>query len=160
MSSSRKNTFLAIPVLLAGLSITPTLASGAAAGGVYVNGAQLSPQQVEMLWQSTGVLLPPGHYVVQNGCVAHLESGQVQCARQAGQYSGGDAYGYGGGYAYGGDVYGYGNEAYSYGGGAGGGYGYNDGSGGWFHRGGDYSGGYSVGGDGSGCIYTADWSNC
>lgn len=105
--------------------------------GVYVNGVELMPQQIASIQQSLGQAPAPGHYLVQNGCVAHLESGQVVCPQAA----------QGGGY--------------SYGGGVGGGYGYNNGPGGsWFHRGSDYFGGYSVGGDGSGCIYTPNWSNC
>jgi hypothetical protein len=113
--------------------------SAAFAGtGVYVNGVELDAQQVALAYQSTGQLPAPGHYLVQNGCVAHLESGQVYCPQTA--QGGGD---------------------YSYGGGIGGGYGYTGGPGDpWFHRSSDYSGGYSVGGDGSGCIYTPDWSNC
>jgi hypothetical protein len=122
--------------------------SAAFAGtGVYVNGVELNAQQVALVYQSTGQLPAPGHYLVQNRCVAHLESGQVYCPQAA----------QGGGYSYGGGVGG----GYSYGGGVGGGYGYNGGPGNsWFHRGSDYSGGYSVGGDGSGCIYTPNWSNC
>lgn len=113
--------------------------SAAFAGtGVYVNGVELNAQQVALVYQSTGQLPALGHYLVQNGCVAHLESGQVYCPQTA--QGGGD---------------------YSYGGGVGGSYGYSGGPGGaWFHKNGDYAGGYSVGGDGSGCIYTPDWSNC
>lgn len=118
-----------------------TLAVGtafAAGTGVYVNGLELSPPQLTLIYQSTGQVPARGHYLVQNGCVAHLESGQVYCP-QATQNGGG----------------------YSHNGGVGGGYGYNGGPGEpWFHRGSDYSGGYSVGGDGSGCIYTPNWSNC
>ncbi len=104
---------------------------------VYVNGVELTAQEIALIEQSLGEAPAPGHYLVQNGCVAHLQSGEVVCPQTA----------QGGGY--------------SYGGGVGGGYGYNGGAGNpWFHRGSDYSGGYSVGGDGSGCIYTPNWSNC
>lgn len=120
-------TMLAVPVAFANHTGT----------GVYVNGVELTAQQIALIQQSLGQKPAPGHYLVQNGCVAHLESGQVACPQAA----------QGGGY--------------SYGGGVGGGYGDNNGPGGsWFHRGSDYSGGYSVGGDGSGCIYTPNWSNC
>ena len=107
--------------------------------GVYVNGVELTAQQIAYLYHSTGQIPQPGNYVVRNGCVTHLESGQVSCSHGAQP-------GYGGGYG---------------GGGYGSGYGYNSGEGSpWFYRGSDASGGYSVGGDGSGCIYTPDWSNC
>ena len=108
--------------------------------GVFVNGEELTQRQLVALYRTTGLVPLPGHYVVWNGCIAHLESGQVACpqAAQAGHEYGGRASG-----------------------GASGGYGYYGGRGGqWFHRGSDASGGYSVGGDGSGCIYTPDWSNC
>ena len=160
----------AILTFAAVLLFAPALAAGPANTGIYINGMELSPQQMEILRQTTGVSLPPGHYLVQNGCIAHLESGEVNCAAPSDRYPGGNAYdyGYGGdvydygsdGFAAGGDVYDYGSNAYHYGGSAGSGYGYDDGSGTWFQRGSDYSGGYSVGGDGSGCIYTPDWSNC
>jgi len=129
--SLRRRAFL---VLIGGM----LAGSAALAGtGVYVNGVELNAQQVALVHQSTGQLPAPGHYLVLNGCVAHLESGQVYCPQAA----------QGGGYSYGGRV--------------GGGYGYNGGAGNpWFHRGSDYSGGYSVGSDGSGCIYTPNWSNC
>jgi len=136
-----------------------------AATGIFVNGVELNPQQIAMLYQTTGVILPPGHYLVQGGCVSHLESGQTQCAPQPGQNAGG-AYGYSGngygsdGYADYGGADGSGGGTYSYGAGAGGGYGYSNGDGTWFNRGSDYSGGYSVGGDSNGCVYTPDWSNC
>jgi hypothetical protein len=132
--------------LVASLLFATTAFAGSATSGIHVNGVELSAQQIAMLRQATGVSLPPGHYLVQNGCVSHLESGQVQCAPPQPRYGGG--------------VDGYGGGSYGYGGGSGG-YGYNNGSGGsWFQRGSDYSGGYSVGGDASGCIYTPDWSNC
>ncbi len=105
--------------------------------GVYANGVELTAQQIAVIQHSFGQAPAPGHYLMQNGCIAHLDSGQVVCPQAAP----------GGGY--------------SYGGGIGGGYGHNNGPGGsWFHRGSAYSGGYSVGGDGSGCIYTPNWSNC
>ena len=168
MPSQFKKKVAALPAIIAGLLFAPTIVAGPAATGIYINGMELGPQQTEILRQTTGVSLPPGHYLVQNGCIAHLESGEVSCAAPPDQYPGGNAYGYAGdvygygseGYAAGGDVYDYGNNAYRYGGSAGGGYGYDDGTGAWYHRGSDYSGGYSVGGDGSGCIYTPDWSNC
>lgn len=105
--------------------------------GVYVNGVELSTLQVAGVYRMTGQVPARGHYLVWNGCIKHVESGQVACS-QAPQR----------GYEYGGRS-------------VGGGYGYNGGQGGqWFHRGSDASGGYSVGGDGSGCIYTPNWSNC
>jgi hypothetical protein len=105
--------------------------------GVFVNGVELSQLQVAALYQMTGQIPARGHYLVANGCIAHLESGQVGCPQGA-------------------------QRGYEYGGGApGAGYGYYAGQGGaWFHRGSDASGGYSVGGDGNGCVYTPDWSNC
>lgn len=107
---------------------------------VFVNGTELTRVQLAALYQTTGIMPTRGHYIVWNGCIAHVESGQVACP-QAAQ----GAYEYGGRSA----------------GGLAGGYGYNGGQGGqWFHRGSQASGGYSVGGDGSGCIYTPNWSNC
>jgi hypothetical protein len=122
------------PLLLLGaMLVIPCAFAGDT--GVYVNGVELNAQQLAMVYRATGQMPAPGHYVVQNGCVAHFESGQVVC-RQAPQNG-------------------------SYYGGVGRGYGYSGGAGQpWFYRGSDYSGGYSVGGDGSGCVYTADWSNC
>jgi hypothetical protein len=109
--------------------------------GVFVNGMELSTQQVAALYRMTGEVPAAGHYLVWNGCIAHVESGQSTCSQPASQ----------GGYEYGGRTSG----------GLSGGYGYNGGQGGqWFHRGSDAAGGYSVGGDGSGCIYTPNWSNC
>lgn len=68
--------------------------SAAFAGtGVYVNGVELNAEQMALVYQSTGQLPAPGHYLVQKGCVAHLESGQVYCP-QAAQ---GGGYGYNGG---------------------------------------------------------------
>ena len=123
--------------LITGMLVGPTAFANHGGTGVYVNGVELMPQQIALIQHSTGQTPAPGHYLVQNGCVAHLESGQVYCPQTA----------QGGGYSYGGS--------------AGGGYGYNNGAGGsWFHRSSDYAGGYSVGGDGSGCIYTPNWSNC
>lgn len=124
-------------VLLGGMLAGSAAFADHGGTGVYVNGVELTAQQIALIQQSLGQAPAPGHYLVQNGCVAHLESGQVHCPQAA----------QGGGY--------------SYGGGVGGGYGHNNGPGGsWFHRGSDYSGGYSVGGDGSGCIYMPNWSNC
>jgi hypothetical protein len=105
--------------------------------GVFVNGVELSQQQVVAFYRMTGRVPARGHYLVANGCIAHLESGQVACPRAAQ-----------GGYVHGGRS-------------PGAGYGYSGGQGGsWFHRGSEASGGYSVGGDGNGCIYTPNWSNC
>lgn len=172
----------ALSVFTASLLFAPALFAASAPTGIFINGVELDQQQVALLYQSTGVSLLPGHYLVQGGCVSHLESGQTQCAPQPNEYGdgayeysgdvygdGSDGYAYGGeAYEYGGETYGYGGEAYSqggesysYGGDAGGGgYGYTNGDGSWFHRGSDYSGGYSVGSDSNGCIYTPDWSNC
>lgn len=118
-------------VALAGMIIGLLTVPAFAGTGVYVNGVELSPQQIALVYQRTGQVPLPGHYLIQNACVVHLESGQVACAQAQPGY-----------------------------GGTGGGYGDNDPGEPWFHRGSDYSGGYSVGGDGSGCIYTPNWSNC
>jgi hypothetical protein len=105
--------------------------------GVFINGVELSQMQVAALYRMTGQIPARGHYLVANGCFAHLESGQVGCPRAVQ-----------GGYEYGGRS-------------PGAGYGYYGGQGGaWFHRGSEASGGYSVGGDGNGCVYTPNWSNC
>jgi len=108
--------------------------------GVFLNGAVLSRPQLVALYRLTGQVPARGHYLMGNGCIKHLESGQMACSQSA-------------------------QPGYEYGGRSSGGlsqrYGYNGGQGGaWFHRGSDASGGYSVGGDGSGCIYTPNWSNC
>jgi hypothetical protein len=124
-----------------GVVLGAALPASANGTGVYVNGVELTLEQVSILYQSTGQIPAPGHYLFQDGCVAHVESGQVVCAVPPGAPELGgaddDGDGIGGGYA-------------------------EDGGEGdpWFSRGSDYSGGYSVGGDGSGCIYTPDWSNC
>ena len=128
---------LAIAAVLA-VSLFATAAFAESGGmGVFVNGVELTRLQVNALYQITGQVPAPGHYLVGNGCIAHVESGQMACpqaARQGMEYGGGSP---------------------------GAGYGYNGGAGGpWFHRGSQASGGYSVGGDGSGCIYTPNWSNC
>ena len=137
MLSKYRLSKVALLGVMTGMLAVPVAFANHTGTGVYVNGVELTAQQIALIQQSTGQVPVPGHYIVQNGCVAHLESGQVQCPQAA--QSGG----------------------YSYGGGIGGGYGHNNGPGGsWFHRGSDYSGGYSVGGDGSGCIYTPNWSNC
>lgn len=127
---------LTLAALIA-VALFATAAYASPAGsGVFVNGEELTRRQLAALYRTTGLAPSPGHYIVWNGCIAHLESGQVGCP-QAAQ----------GGYEYGGRLSG----------GASGGYGQG---GHWFHRGSDASGGYPVGGDGSGCIYTPDWSNC
>jgi hypothetical protein len=173
MHTPHRTSATLLTAFAASLLFAPALFAETAASGIFINGVELDQQQVAMLYQTTGVSLLPGHYLIQDGCVSHLESGQSQCAPQANQYDdganeySGGVYGDGtDGYAYGGDAYDYGGGAYNQGGdsyeygGAGGGYGYSNDDGGWFHRGGDYSGGYSVGSDNSGCIYTPDWSNC
>ena len=114
--------------------------------GVFVNGSEMTRPQLVALYHSTGLTPARGHYIVWNGCIAHVESGQVACP-QAAQTAQAPQ----GGYEYGGRTSG----------GLSGGYGYNGGQGGQsFHRGSDASGGYSVGSDGTGCIYTPNWSNC
>ena len=153
MHNPGKSRTTTLTALAAGLLLSPVLLAGQATSGIFINGVELSPQQMAMLYQTMGISLPPGHYLVQGGCVAHLESGQTQCAPQAQQYGEGLS-------QYGGEVYGDGSGNYSYGGGAGGGYGSGNDDGSWFQRGSDYSGGYSVGSDSNGCIYTPDWSNC
>jgi len=131
---------LTIAALIAvGLFATAAYANPSGTG-VFVNGAELTRMQIAALYNMTGQVPARGHYLVWNGCIKHVESGQVACSQAARQ-----------GYEYGGRTSG----------GLGGGYGYNGGQGGqWFHRGSDAAGGYSVGGDGSGCIYTPNWSNC
>lgn len=123
---------------LIAVALLATAAYASPAGtGVFVNGVELSSLQVAALYRVTGQVPARGHYLVANGCIAHVESGQIACP-QAAQ----------GGYEYGGR-------------GPGAGYGYSGSPGGsWFYRGSEASGGYSVGGDGSGCVYTPDWSNC
>ncbi len=161
MHIPRNSNVTVLFALAASLLFAPALFAAPAATGIFINGVELNPQQIAMLYQTTGVILPPGHYLVQGGCVSHLENGQTQCAAQPGQ-QGDSAYDYSGegygseGYADYGGANGSGDGTYSYGGG----YGYSNGDGTWFNRGSDYSGGYSVGGDSSGCIYTPNWSNC
>ena len=181
MDTPRRTRTPALTAFAASLLFAPALFAASASTGIFINGVELDQQQVANLYLNTGVSLLPGHYLIEDGCVSHLESGQTQCAPQPDEYAdgareyggdvhgddsegyayGGEAYDYGGEtYSYGGEVYNQGNETYGYGGGVGGGYGYSNGDGSWFHRGSDYSGGYSVGGDSNGCIYTPDWSNC
>lgn len=131
---------LTIAALIA-VSLLATAAYANPSGtGVFVNGAELTRPQLAAVYRTTGLMLAQGHYIVWNGCVAHVESGQVACPQPTQ-----------GNHEYGGRTSG----------GLDGGYGYNGGQGGqWFHRGSEASGGYSVGGDGSGCIDTPNWSNC
>ncbi|NJN39594.1 MAG: hypothetical protein HC807_00220 [Gammaproteobacteria bacterium] len=111
--------------------------------GIFVNGSEMTRPQLAALYQSTGLIPARGHYIVWNGCIAHVESGEVVCPQAAQRH---------------GEVHEYGGRTS---GGLSGGYGYNGGQGGqWFHRGSQASGGYSVGGDANGCIYTPNWSNC
>jgi len=130
----RRLAFVAAMGVVLGASL-PASADGT---GVYVNGVELTLEQVALIYQSTGQVPALGHYLFQNGCIAHVESGEIVCAGPPGAATGIEAAG------------GYDEDE-----GGGGGYGDS-----WFERGSDYSGGYSVGGDGSGCIYTPDWSNC
>ena len=74
-----------IAAVVAGLLTASAVSANGANGDVFINGNQLTPQQIALLEQATGVALQPGHYLVQNGCVAHLESGNTQCAQQPAQ---------------------------------------------------------------------------
>lgn len=100
---------------------------------VFVNGYELSPQELYAVQMQSGTRIPPGNYIVdgQSGCWAELNSGQSGCPGQAG----------GGSYT---SRYGSGEW---------------NGNGDWNHW--SNAAGGAVGGTGDGCIYTTfGWSNC
>ena len=118
--------------LAASLLANPAYSGNTPTTGIFINGSELTPQQVLILRQTAGLNLPPGHYLVQDGCVLHVESGLSNCAPpaqagmygdddeaydddvyefDAGEYAAGSPYG-GGGYSYGAQGYGYGAGVY------------------------------------------------
>ena len=100
---------------------------------VFINGYELSPQELHGVQIQTGTRIPPGNYIVDGntGCWAELNSGQTGCPAQGNGGSYASRYGSGEWHA----------------------------NGDWNHRS-DAAGG-AVGGTGDGCIYTTfGWSNC
>ena len=103
---------------------------------VYINGYELTPQELYAVQVQTGTRIPPGNYIYdgRSGCWAELTSGHSECPAYAG-------------------------------GGGGGSYISRYGSGEW-NANGDWNhwsnaAGGAVGGTGDGCIYTTfGWSNC
>lgn len=100
---------------------------------VFINGYELSPQELHAVQIQTGTRIPAGNYIVDGntGCWAELNSGQTGCPSQ----------GSGGAYTsrHGGGEW--------------------NANGDWNHWS-DAAGG-AVGGTGDGCIYTTfGWSNC
>ncbi len=105
---------------------------------VYVNGYELTPQELYVAQQQSGARIPPGHYLYdgQSGCWLELNTGQGGCPGNAsGGNSGGGSY-----------ISRYGSGEWN-------------GSGDW-NRWSNAAGG-AVGGTNDGCIYTSfGWSNC
>ena len=129
-----------IPILLLGIAIV----SGAFAAQanektfVYVNGYELSPQELYVAQQRSGAHIPPGNYLYdgQSGCWVELNTGQGGCPGNASNgNSGGGSY-----------ISRYGSGEWN-------------GNGDWNHWS-DAAGG-AVGGTSDGCIYTSfGYSNC
>lgn len=131
-SSSGKLQMMALLVGFA--MIVATLAAHATGGTlVFVNGYELTPEELYSIELESGTRVPPGNYIydVGTGCWAELNSGRGDCP----------AYGAGGSY----------NSRY--------GSGEWNGNGDWNHW--SNAAGGAVGGTGEGCIYTTfGWSNC
>ena len=107
MLNTRKMKATRLLGFIAALLLAPALSANSSTSGVYINGVEMTSQQIEMYQQTVGYSLPPGQYLVYNGCIAQLGSGQVYCPHRAqGQvYSDGDD-----GQDYGNDVFSYGTE--------------------------------------------------
>lgn len=105
---------------------------------VYVNGYELTAQELYVAQQSSGTRIPPGNYLYdgQTGCWLELNSGQGGCPGNASNgNSGGGSY-----------ISRYGSGEWN-------------GNGDWNHWS-DAAGG-AVGGTSDGCIYTSfGYSNC
>lgn len=128
------------PILLLAIAIV----SGAFAAQanektfVYVNGHELTPQDLYVAQQRSGARIPPGHYLYdgQSGCWVELNSGRGGCpGNTGGGNSGGGSY-----------MSRYGSGEWN-------------GAGDWNHW--SNAAGGAVGGTNDGCIYTSfGWSNC
>jgi hypothetical protein len=139
---------IALIAIIAGLQHVPALAAGQPASGVYINGIEMTMQQIRMLEMGFGFTLPPGQYLAQNACILHLESEQVRCAQlpEIPGFPGGEA-----GPEYGNQVFGPDTEGYFAGGGVTN-YGYNPGdyiNDGYGYGAGVYGGGSNVYSDGT-----------
>lgn len=126
-----------LPMLafLVGLAILIAAISAQANGRtfVYVNGYELSAQELYAVQMQSGMRIPPGNYIVdgQSGCWAELNTGRSGCTGQSG----------GGSYT---SRYGSGES---------------NANGDWNHW--SNAAGGAVGGTGDGCVYTTfGWSNC
>lgn len=130
-----RSSKLPMLALFVGVAILVATISAQANGRtlVFVNGYELSPQELYAVEAQSGTRIPPGNYIVdgQSGCWAELNSGQSGCPGQ----SGGGSY-----------TSRYGSGEYN-------------GNGDWNHW--SNAAGGAVGGTGDGCIYTTfGWSNC
>lgn len=121
--------------LFVGIAILVATISAQANGRtlVFVNGYELSPQELYTVQMQSGTRIPPGNYIVdgQTGCWAELNSGRSGCPVNAG----------GGSYT---SRYGSGER---------------NANGDWNHW--SNAAGGAVGGSADGCIYTTfGWSSC
>lgn len=105
---------------------------------VYINGYELTSQELYVAQQQSGARIPPGHYLYdrQSGCWMELNTGNSGCPEYAGDgNTGGGSY-----------ISRYGSGEWN-------------GSGDWNHW--SNAAGGAVGGTNDGCIYTSfGWSNC
>lgn len=117
-------------VVLAGAAVT---AQSQGRTFVYINGYELSAEELYVTEQQLGARVAPGNYLYdgQSGCWMELDSGRSGCPGSAG----------GGSY-----ISRYGSGEWT-------------GNGDWNHW--SNAAGGAVGGTGDGCIYTTfGWSNC
>jgi hypothetical protein len=100
---------------------------------VFVNGYELTPEELYSVQLQSGSRIPPGNYIYdgRTGCWAELNSGRSDCP----SYAAGGSYG---------SRYGSGEW---------------NGNGDWNHW--SNAAGGAIGGTGDGCMYTTfGWSNC
>lgn len=129
-----------IPMFVLGIALISGTLSAQTIGRtfVYVNGYELTPQELYVTQQQLGARVSPGNYLYdpQSGCWMELNTGQSGCPGNAGGGNPG-----GGSYI---SRYGSGES---------------NANGDWNHW--SNAAGGAVGGTGDGCIYTSfGWSNC
>lgn len=125
-----------IPMFFLAVSLTGVSISGHAQGHtfVYINGYELSAEELYLAEQQLGAAIAPGNYLYDggSGCWMELNSGQSGCPGSAGA---------GGSY-----ISRYGSGEWNA-------------NGDWNHW--SNAAGGAVGGSGDGCVYTTfGWSNC
>jgi hypothetical protein len=129
-----------IPMFVLGIALISGTLSAQTIGRtfVYVNGYELTAQELYVTQQQLGARVSPGNYLYdpQSGCWLELNTGQSGCPGNAGGgNSGGGSY-----------ISRYGS-------------GESNANGDWNHW--SNAAGGAVGGTGDGCIYTSfGWSNC